>query len=161
MEPLAPVLEAMVIDQEMEPSTPVLGVKIISDQIEQPAPAPEFVSFQVDILGPNSRIHPFWSEYPNSESLKSPVAKPMPIVSEYSAVPIVGEPLSEDNMSSEIKATPPVTKPGVPIIKESPPQESIAPGTKTTLPSASHEIVTRVVTAIESEVPIVDSLLAI
>lgn len=68
------------------------------------------------------------------ENLESLVAELKPIVSEEStasivkenAVPIVEEPLPQENMAHEIQVTPPITELDIPIIEKPLPQESIA-----------------------------------
>lgn len=71
-------------------------------------------------------------------------------------VPIVEEPLPQENMAPKIEVSPTIVEPNVPIIEESLPKESIALGTKTTLPTVGPEVVTPAATAIKSEMPAID-----
>lgn len=52
-------------------------------------------------------------------------------------------------MAPKLEVTPPATEPNVPTIEESLSQESIAPRTKTTLPSSNPKVVTSTTIPIE------------
>lgn len=91
------------------------------------APVSKSIPFEADVSVPTLESIPSEEEAPIQGDLEAPIAEPMPIVLKESAIPIVEEPLLQEDIAPELEMTPTVVQPEVLIIEKSMTQENMAP----------------------------------